>query len=103
MVFADVVAEEIDALVLFGGVCVVGGCGCGGGEGVEMGASEHVRFAYRARRNGDCGYRGVEFRVGGGEEELVEDAAYFVCWEHRNVGHLRAGGEAGVQEDGGSR
>ena len=34
MVFADIVAEEIDALVLFAGVCVVGGCRCGGGEGV---------------------------------------------------------------------
>ena len=34
MVFADVVAEEIDALVLFAGVCVVGRRRCGGGEGV---------------------------------------------------------------------
>ena len=34
MVLADVVAEEIDALVLFAGICVVGRCGCGGGEGV---------------------------------------------------------------------
>ena len=34
MVFADVVAEAIDALVVFGGVGVVGGCGGGGGEGV---------------------------------------------------------------------
>ena len=57
-----------------------------------MGASEHVRFAYCARRNGDCGYRGVELRVGGGEEELVEDATDFVCREHRNGRHLGAGG-----------
>ena len=68
-----------------------------------MGAAEHVRFAYCARRDGDCGYRGVELRVGGGEEEFVEEAAYFVCREHRNGGHLRAGGEAGVRKDGGSR
>ena len=68
-----------------------------------MGASEHVRFAYCARRDGDCGYRGVEFRVGGGEEELVEDATYFVCWEHRDDGHLRAGGEALVRKSGCSR
>ena len=68
-----------------------------------MGASEHVRFAYCARRDGNCGYCGVEFGVGGREEELVEDATYFVCWEHGNGGHLRAGGEAGVRKDGGSR
>ena len=68
-----------------------------------MGASEHVRFADCARRNGDCGYRGVEFRVGGGEEELVEYATYFVCREHRNGGHPRAGGEAIVRNDGCSR
>ena len=51
----------------------------GGGEGVEVGASEHVAFADDAGGDGDGVDCGVEFCVRGGEEELFEEAANGVC------------------------
>ena len=43
-----------------------------------MRAAEHVAFADDAGRNGDEGDGGVEFCVGGGEENFVEGAAVVV-------------------------
>lgn len=64
MVFADVIAEEIDA----GGV----GAGCVG-QSVEMRAAEHIAFADDTGCDGDGGDSGVEFRVRGREEEFFEE------------------------------
>ena len=75
MILADVVAEEVDALVLLARVRVVWRCRCGSSQSVQMGPPEHVGFAHGARGNGDGGDCNVELRVGGGEEELVEEAA----------------------------
>ena len=48
------------------------------GQRVEVRAPEHVRFADYAGRDGDGGDGGVEFCVGGGEEELFKEASCVV-------------------------
>ena len=55
MVLADIFAEEIDA----GGVILEGG----GGQSVEVRATEHVAFANYAGRDCDGVDSGVEFCV----------------------------------------
>ena len=66
VVFADVVGEEVDS----GGAVRVRG-----GEVVEVRAAEHVGFADYAGGDGDGVDGGVEFGVGGGEEEFFEPTA----------------------------
>lgn len=85
MVLADVGTEEVDPGRV-GGVL-------GGGEGVQVRAPEHVGFADDAGRDGDGGDGGVEFGVGGGEEELFEEGA--------GVGEgVVGGGDGGVDDKG---
>jgi hypothetical protein len=85
MVLADVGAEEIDPRRVWR---TLGGC-----EGVEVRAPEHVGFADDAGRDCDGGYGGVEFGVGGGEEELFEEGA--------GVGEgVVGGGGGGVDDEG---
>ena len=68
MVFADVLAEEIDPRRVFRRRCWGSG-----GQGVEVRAPEHVAFADDAGRDRDGADGGVEFRVRGREEELFEE------------------------------
>lgn len=84
MVLADIEAEEIDPRRV-GGVL-------GGREGVQVRAPEHVRFADDAGRDGDGGYGGVEFGVGGREEELFKEGA--------RVGERVGRGGGGVDDEG---
>lgn len=103
MVLADVVAEEIDSLMLLARIRVVRRCRCGRGQSVQMRAPEHVRFTHCARRDSDGSNCSVELRMRGREEELVEEAACLVRWEHWEHGDLRARGEAMVWNSGGGR
>ena len=76
MILADVVAEEIDA----GGMDILvrrgrgrsQGCGC---QSIEMGTPEHIRFTDYAGGYCNGGDGGVEFGMGGGEEEGFEVGA----------------------------
>ena len=69
VVFADVLAEEIDPGRVFRGRCR------GSGQGVEVGATEHVAFADDAGGDRDGVDGGVELRVRGREEEFFEEGA----------------------------
>ena len=66
VILAYVVAEVVDPW----GAVGVGGC-----EGVKVRESEHVGFADDAGGNGDGGNGGVEFCVGGGEEDFFKESA----------------------------
>ena len=69
VVFADVLAEEIDSRRVL--------CwrSWGSGQGVEVRATEHVAFPDDAGCDGDGADGGVEFRVRGREEEFFEEGA----------------------------
>lgn len=66
MVFTDIVGEIIDPRRTGGEAR---------GEGVEMGAAEHVGLANNAWSNSNSRDSRVEFCVGGGEKEFFQQSS----------------------------
>ena len=65
MIFADVVAEVVDAW---------GAVGVRGSESIDVGDAEHIRFADDTGGDGNGRDGGVKFCVGGGEEDFLKES-----------------------------